>query len=502
VSEALRLLAELRRQGANPSGVSADSRQIARGDLFVALPGARRDGRDFIPEAVARGAVGVLRESAGGFGRGDESPLAVPNVAAAQLQAIGGELANVIYDFPSTKLWMVGVTGTNGKTTVSQWISQALNASGRKCGVIGTLGSGFPGNLSEILNTTPDAISLQRTLAGFVGDGANACAMEVSSIGLDQGRTDAVNFDVAVFTNLTRDHLDYHPGMAAYAAAKTRLFEGPGLKAAVLNLDDACGVRLGSMLAGKGVWRIGYTLDRIAAGAAAGAADEVLAAENLDLSGQGLAFSIRSGQGEVSIGTRILGRFNASNLLAVAGSLLAAGISLEQTAALLPQLVPPPGRMQGIGGDGKPLLVLDYAHTPDALEQTLLTLREIALLRGHGRLNCVFGCGGERDPGKRPLMGEVAARLADASVVTSDNPRGEDPRTIIDAILVGMPAATPVEVDRALAIRSVVRNARSNDVVLIAGKGHELYQEIAGRRLPFSDLQHAQTALAQWSAAV
>ena len=493
MSEALRLLTALRRQGVTPGGISADSRQVVPGDVFVALPGGRRDGRSFIQEAVARGAVAVLRERSGDEPANGKFTVAVPNMAVTGLQAICGELADLIYDHPSEKLWMFGVTGTNGKTSVSQWIAQAFNLLGRKCGVIGTLGSGFPGQLMENPNTTPDAISLQRTLAGFVVAGAEACAMEASSIGLDQERTHPIAVDVAVFTNLTRDHLDYHASMEAYAAAKSKLFEVPHLAVAILNLDDEFGARLHAKLAGTGVRRIGYTLGK----PSAIPADEIIRAEGLQLADQGLRFTIHAAQGEARVEVPLFGRFNAANLLAVLGSLLASGIPFEKAVAVLPQLAPPPGRMQALGGNRKPLLVVDYAHTPDALEQVMTTLREVAAARG-GKLLCVFGCGGERDPGKRPLMGAIVARLADVAIVTSDNPRGEDPHAIIADILRGMRPGVTVEADRAAAIHAAVRQARQQDVVLIAGKGHETYQEIAGQRLRFSDLEQANDSLASW----
>jgi len=491
VSEALRLLAELRRSGVAPRGISADSRQIEPGDVFVAITGAHRDGRSFISEAVARGAVAVLREDRSGDAGAGGLAGQVPELAVAGLPAVCGELADLVYDHPSEKLWMFGVTGTNGKTSVSQWIAQAFQLLGRKCGVIGTLGSGFPGHLTENPNTTPDAVSLQRTLAGLVAAGAEACAIEASSIGLDQRRTHPLAIDVAVFTNLTRDHLDYHASMEAYAAAKNRLFEVPHLAAAIVNLDDDFGARLHAGLAGKGIRRIGYTLGTTAT------ADEIIRGEDMQLTGQGLRFTIHAAPGIAPVAVPLIGRFNASNLLAVLGSLLASGIPYDQATTVLPQLVPPPGRMQTLGGTRKPLLVIDYAHTPDALEQVLTTLREVAAARGGG-LACVFGCGGERDPGKRPLMGEVVSRLADAGIVTSDNPRGESPDAIIADILRGMRPGATVEADRAAAIRAAVHQAGERDVVLIAGKGHEAYQEIAGRRLSFSDLQQANDSLATW----
>ena len=498
MSAAQAVLDELKRQGVTPTGVSADSRRVLPGELFLAMPGVRSDGRSHIREAVARGACAVLWEPDGVASAGMDKRLTVPNVAVAGLRELSGEIAHLAYGRPSERLWLAGVTGTNGKTSVSQWIAQALSLLGRKCGVIGTLGNGFPGELQDSPNTTPDAVTLQRVLAGFVAADAVACAMEVSSIGLAQGRVAAVAFDVAVFTNLTRDHLDYHGSMDAYGTAKELLFGWPGLTAAVVNLDDPFGRNLCAGIAG-GVRRIGYTLEDAAA--VADQADEILAGEDLVVSGGGLAFGIRTRQGSVRVEAPLLGRFNAANLLAVTGTLLAAGIALESAAQVLPLLVPPPGRMQAATGESdEPLVVIDYAHSPDALEQALATLAEIAAARG-GRIICLFGCGGERDSGKRPLMGKVAERLADRVLVTSDNPRGEDPQAIIADVLRGMGGTASVEPDRATAIRHAVMDAAANDVVLVAGKGHECYQEIAGRRLPFSDLEQATAALRAWRAA-
>lgn len=381
---------------------------------------------------------------------------------------------------------MIGVTGTNGKTSVTQWIAQILSARGRKCAIVGTLGNGFPGALAAGPNTTPGAHVLRAFLPECVRQGAQACAMEVSSIGLHQGRVAALRFDVAVFTNFTRDHLDYHRDMDDYAAMKRRLFEMPGLRHAVLNLDDPFGRELAAGLAGR-VATIGYTLE------SATGAERVLRAVDLVESGTGLAFTLDG----VRCAAPLVGRFNAANLLAVIGALLAGGEQLADIAAALPRLVPPPGRMQTFGGDNAPLVIVDYAHTPDALEKVLTTLRASATARG-GRLICVFGCGGERDPGKRPQMGALAERLADRVVLTSDNPRGEDPLAIIAAIRAGMQGQPGIEADRAHAIAATIVAADARDVVLLAGKGHEPYQEIAGRRLPFSDRQAAESALAGW----
>jgi UDP-N-acetylmuramoyl-L-alanyl-D-glutamate--2,6-diaminopimelate ligase len=384
---------------------------------------------------------------------------------------------------------MVGVTGTNGKTSVTQWIAQALNALECKCAVVGTLGNGFPGKLIPGPNTTPGAHVLRDILPDFVRDGAQACAMEVSSIGLHQNRVAGIHFDVAVFTNLTRDHLEYHGTMAAYAAEKAKLFDWPGLKSAVLNLDDAFGRELAARLKGR-VPTIGYTLED------ASGTDTVLRAEALRETGAGISFMLDG----VHCSAALVGRFNAANLLAVIGALLANGRSLSEIAAVLPQLVPPAGRMQPLGGEDVPLVVVDYAHTPDALEKVLTTLRGTAVARA-GKLFCVFGCGGDRDVGKRPLMGAIAEKLADQVIVTSDNPRSEVPQAIIDAIRTGMQREAVSEIDRSTAIRQAVSRAAAQDVILIAGKGHEPYQEIKGVRLPFSDGAVAAEALAAWRSA-
>lgn len=505
LEEAQRVLDELQRQGVMATGLCADSRAVAPGDVFVAYPGERADGRRFMDDAVSRGAAAVLWERRGHAG---EAALAVPNVAVTDLQALSGWIAHLAYGRPSEQLKAVGVTGTNGKTSVSQWIAQAFAMLGRPCAVIGTLGSGLltdggdgrvAGAMEESLNTTPDAITLHRLLAAYRRQGAQAAAMEVSSIGLHQGRVNGMRFEVAVLTNLTRDHLEYHGSMQAYAAAKELLFASPGLKTAVLNFDDALGRKIARDLAGGGVRVIGYALNPDDGNAALrAAADLMLTAEGIAAAPRGLRFTAVSPQGRADILAPVVGSFNVSNLLAVLGVLLASEVPLDQAAAVLQRLTFPPGRMQALGGDAQPLAVIDYAHTPDALEQALIALRDTAVVRGK-RLVCVFGCGGNRDPGKRPLMGEVAARLADAVILTSDNPRDEPPQAILADIARGAADAPGVRViaDRAEAIRTAILEADARDVVLIAGKGHEAYQEIAGQRLPFSDVDCAAAALAQ-----
>lgn len=470
-------LSLLAAQHALPRKLTADSRFVDGDSLFLAYPGERVDGRSYIDQAVSQGAAAVMWER-----EGFEWDVAwqVPNLGVSGLRQHAGEIADEFYGRPSRHLWMIGVTGTNGKTSCSQWLAQALTQLGRKTAAVGTLGNGFPGALSEAINTTPDPILLHGMLSGYLAQGAKGVAMEVSSHGLAQGRVNGVHFDVAVFTNLSRDHLDYHGDMAAYAEAKKQLFLWQGLGCAVLNVDDAYGQVLAEELREQGVRVLTYGFQR---GDVRG--------HDLLLEDQGLTMRVNTPKGTATIKANVLGRFNASNLLAVLATLLASDVALEESVAALGQVAPVAGRMQKIGGQGQPLVVIDYAHTPDALEKVLSTLRE----QTAGKLICVFGCGGNRDKGKRPLMGDVASRLADAVVVTSDNPRHENPVTIIDDIIVGMKGNYQIEADRAAAIAQAIGAAVSGDVVVLAGKGHESYQEIDGVKLPFSDLEVAQRVL-------
>ncbi len=460
--------------------LTADSRTAGPGAVFAAYPGTARDGRDFIPQAISRGAAGVLWEARDYVW---DPAWRVANAAVERLREKIGDIAAQVYGEPSRALRLTGVTGTNGKTSVAHWIAQAQARLGEKTAVMGTVGNGFPGQLVPAGNTTPDAIELQKALSGYVREGARACALEVSSHGLDQGRVNGCHFHTAVFTNLSRDHLDYHGDMASYAAAKARLFSWPELQYAVLNLDDPQGAALARELKGPRV--IGYSL------AAAGALRGRISRNDLG----GLALAITSDWGGAELHAAVLGAFNASNLLAALGALLAAGEELPAACQALAGVQPPPGRMQLLGAWGQPTVVVDYAHTPDALEQVLKTLRQAA---GTGRVICVFGCGGNRDRGKRSLMGRVAEACADLVIVTSDNPRREDPLAILSDIVAGMARPPRVEADRARAIFEAVGEARSGDVVLIAGKGHESYQEIEDRRLPFDDAEVARRALAAW----
>ncbi|NMG28865.1 UDP-N-acetylmuramoyl-L-alanyl-D-glutamate--2,6-diaminopimelate ligase [Aromatoleum evansii] len=485
------ILERLQGAGVVPAGISADSRRVGAGDVFAAWPGLASDGRKFIGAAVERGAAAVLWDDRGGF---RVEGLPVPAIPVAELRRLGGYLAHLIHACPSDRQWVVGVTGTNGKTTVTQWLAAALARFGEKCGVIGTLGNGFPGQLADTLNTTPDALEVHRVLRDFLTAGGSAATMEVSSIGLDQERVNAVAFDVAVFTNLSRDHLDYHGTMEAYGAAKARLFDQPGLGSAVINLDDAFGLGQARRLAVAGLPVIGFT--QTAAAPVHGV--RLLSAQDVSMSASGLRFTMAFEGVRRELDVRMVAPFNVSNLLAVAGALLARGLPLDEIAHAIAHLTPPQGRMQLVGGFAEPLVVVDYAHTPDALAKVLESVRATVATRG-GRLVCVFGCGGDRDPGKRPLMGEVARQRADRVIVTSDNPRSEDPAKIIDAIMQGAGPQAERVIDRAQAIRVAVGEAGSNDVVVLAGKGHEPYQEILGVRLPFSDVEQAHIALREWN---
>ena len=470
----------LERLGTPVSALVSDSRKTAPGVVFAAYPGEARDGRVFIPQAVANRVDGVLWEA--DHYQWDPA-LDIPNAGVIGLKSRIGEIAAHIYGEPSRKMQMVGITGTNGKTSVAHWIAQAMTQAGRKTAVLGTVGNGFPNALTPALNTTPDAIELQQRLANYLQQGAVACAMEVSSHGLVQGRVNGTHFNIAVLTNLSRDHLDYHGDMDSYADAKARLFNWPGLEWVVLNVDDEFGCRLESDTRPSRV--AGYGFQR-----------GVVVAKKLTLSPQELHLSVQTDWGNAEFDAPLLGRFNAANLLAVLTTLLVSGVSLNDACAALAHISAPPGRMQTLGGGAHPLVVVDYAHTPDALEKVLATLREIVR---EGRLVCVFGCGGNRDKGKRPLMGDAAAKGADEVWVTSDNPRHEDAQSIIADILSGMSSRRHVEPDRARAIFEAIGSARPGDVVLIAGKGHEDYQEIAGERLPFSDVSVARKALGAWT---
>jgi UDP-N-acetylmuramoyl-L-alanyl-D-glutamate--2,6-diaminopimelate ligase len=380
---------------------------------------------------------------------------------------------------------MIGVTGTNGKTSCTHWLAQCFNALGKKTAVIGTLGNGFLGELQETSNTTPDAAEIHGKLAEYLAAGAQCVAMEVSSHGLDQGRVNGIAFDLAMFTNLSRDHLDYHKDMEDYAQAKAKLFDWSSLRNAIINLDDSFGAQLTEKLKKRNSQTLTYGLKK---------AD--ICTSNLKLSSLGIEMHVKALSGTAELSSELLGEFNASNLLGSLGILLASGISLENAAQVLSEVKSVAGRLERVGDATTPAIVIDYAHSPDALEKVLQTLRRI--LNPNARLICVFGCGGERDKGKRPVMGRIATSLADKVFITSDNPRSEDPRQIIKEITSGASGNYRVIEDRQEAIQQSVEGANVADILLIAGKGHEQYQEIAGKKYPFSDVAVAQSALRAW----
>ncbi|WP_447917803.1 bifunctional UDP-N-acetylmuramoyl-L-alanyl-D-glutamate--2,6-diaminopimelate ligase MurE/UDP-N-acetylmuramoyl-tripeptide--D-alanyl-D-alanine ligase MurF [Achromobacter aegrifaciens] len=474
-----------------------DSRDIEPGDVFVACPGLSSDGRLYIEKALALGASAVLFEAPATDAiqaAADQAPM----LPVTGLRALLGELADTWYGRPSAALAVVAVTGTNGKTSSVQWIAHALSRSDKPCGTIGTLGAVLPdGRTLGGDLTTPDVLTVHRTLAAMRDAGAKAVAMEASSIGIEQGRMDGVRVALAAFTNLTRDHLDYHGTMERYEAAKARLFRWPGLTAAVINADDEAGRRLiAGLPAGMAM---GYSLN------AAPEIPAAMRARDLQATAQGQIFTLVSPHGEAQIVTRLLGAHNVSNLLLVAGVLYRLGLPFAQIARELAATDPVDGRLQtvepvahsALAGTGRgALVVVDYSHTPDALSRALSALRAVATARS-GRLICLFGCGGERDPGKRPVMGRIAADLADHVVVSSDNPRTESPEAIVEQILVGIPDTVrpDVQVDRARAIMQTIWAASPEDVVLLAGKGHETYQDIGGEKLPFDDREWARLAL-------
>jgi UDP-N-acetylmuramoyl-L-alanyl-D-glutamate--2,6-diaminopimelate ligase len=470
--------------------LASDSREVTAGTVFFAYPGDEADGRQYIAHAIENGAAAVLYASEE-FTWNDQWQ--VPHLAVSNLKTLAGQIANRHYLQPDARMFTVAVTGTNGKTSCTQWIGSALSRLGSTTAVIGTLGvslfnHGQAGEPTMTGYTTPDAVLLQRKLAEVRAAGATSLAIEASSIGLDQGRLNGMHFDVALFTNFTRDHLDYHGDMAAYEAAKSALFQWPALRHGVLNLDDVMGMRVAQAFKGK-LPMIGYTLAE-----ASIEGIPVLTACDIRCRHAGTEFRIVSPFGYAQVKTQLVGRFNVSNVLGVLGVLLAKGIAFHSAIGALEALQAAPGRMQQLGGAEAPMVVIDYAHTPDALEKTLTALRQLADERD-GKLWCVFGCGGDRDPGKRPQMGAIA-EAADHVIVTSDNPRSENPHQIIEQILAGMTQKAAALDDRAAAILSAVKHAAKNDVILLAGKGHEAYQEVMGRKLPFSDADHAALALA------
>ena len=496
------------------SRLVTDSRAIRHGDTFVAYPGEKTDGRQFIGQAIAQGANAVIWEEQH-FAWNDAWH--IPNLAVSDLRHKAGWLAHAVYGAPSEKLRMIGITGTNGKTSTSHWIAQALNDAGQKCALIGTLGNGFVNALQPSANTTPDAIRVHSLIAEYLRDGAQAVAMEVSSHALAQGRVNGVRFEVALLTNLSRDHLDYHGDMQSYAACKRKLFDWEHLKYAVLNLDDTFGAELAEQLQNPAVEIIGYGMSEAALQLAERMGVRMVYGHLVEMSGQGLQLRLHTSWGGARLRSSLIGRFNAANLLGTLAVLLVCDINLGDAVQSLSKVQAVAGRMQRVGNAQQPTVIVDYAHTPDALEKVLVTLcgvstgAQVSARQGDAedtevvpqssrRLICVFGCGGDRDRGKRAMMGLVAEKFADHCIVTSDNPRSEKPEDIIADVVSGMSGGNhEIVVDRAAAIQRAIALAQRDDTVLLAGKGHEDYQEVNGVKHPFSDVAVAQQALHMWS---
>jgi UDP-N-acetylmuramoyl-L-alanyl-D-glutamate--2,6-diaminopimelate ligase len=480
------------------SDITQDSRAVIPGAAFLACQGRTQHGLQYVHDAVAAGARAVLWEPAPGVSA-PAIDTAVVVRAVPNLHAQLGYIADRFFDAPSASMTVAGITGTNGKTTCAWLLAQALNLCGRRAAYIGTLGFGTPGVMRALEHTTPDAVTLQRTLASLRSGGVDSVAMEVSSHALDQNRCAGMRVHTAVFTNLTRDHLDYHGDMQTYGAAKAKLFNWPTLHARVINVDDPFGMELARerlQASGAVQSRLFLTSQRPSEWLTSGA--DFVYVDGVRASTAGLELDIESSRGEALLRSRLVGDFNVDNLLTVLAVLLAWDVPLDEARAALERCTAPPGRMQSDGGGALPLVLVDYAHTPDALSKALRAARAHC----DGRLWCVFGCGGERDSGKRGLMGQVAARLADEIIVTDDNPRGESPERIVAAIMEGIIAAgaglrVQVNHDRAQAIRSALSKARAGDVVLVAGKGHEDYQLVGGERRDFSDAAVVHQILAE-----
>ncbi len=473
----------------------ADSRRVGAGDGFIAWPGSVSDGRQFVASALKQGATACLVEQVGAeaFAWGENEFIATYE----GLKAASGLIAAAYYEQPSQALDVVAITGTNGKTSTAWWLAHALHNMGKRCAIVGTLGVGEVGQLEVTGMTTPDPVLLQARLRDMVNAGVNACAIEASSIGLAEHRLDGTQVHVAMFTNFTQDHLDYHGDMASYWQAKLALFHWAGLQAAVVNVDDADGAALAVQLQARGdvtVWTSSCRVD-----AAMGA--QHIVARHIQHGAFGLCFEVVAGTEAHALDTQLVGHYNVSNVLGVIACMRAMGYSLADAVQACRVLPAVPGRMQTVGEVGEPLVVVDYAHTPDAVAQAVQALLPLAQSRG-GELICVLGCGGDRDVAKRPLMAAAAEQHAQHVVLTSDNPRSEDPQTILNQMRAGLQHAERAIViaDRAQAIDRAVQQARAQDVVLLAGKGHEEYQEIAGVKHPFSDVSHARGALANRAA--
>jgi UDP-N-acetylmuramoyl-L-alanyl-D-glutamate--2,6-diaminopimelate ligase len=477
-------IADVADSGVSITDLTLDSRAARPGSLFFALPGRNSHGLAFAKEAAARGARAVLWEPDAHVDP-PQLPESVFSAAVPGLAKLVGRIADRFFGWPSSHLRIVGITGTNGKTTCAYLLAQCLERLGSEAAYAGTLGWGRIAALERPTHTTPDAVSVHRELAQLRSMGVRNVAMEVSSHALDQDRVAGVRFHSAAFTNLSRDHLDYHPSMQAYGAAKARLFETEGLEQIIVNIGDEFGRRLAQSHAG----RAPITAVWIGAGDSAWMAERTVYARSVGVDLQGISMQIGGSFGTADLRTKLLGRFNAENSVVVLACLISLGFSLQEAASALAQCTAAPGRMEVVSAArGKPLAVIDYAHTPDALAKALGALREHC----GGALWCVFGCGGDRDPGKRPIMGAIADELADEIIVTDDNPRSEDPQAITRAIAAGITLRSARVInDRGEAIGTALREAQPPDVVLIAGKGHEDYQIYGETRRSFSDRNEA-----------
>ncbi len=474
--------------------LTLDSREVQPGSCFVACVGLQTKGHDFIEAAAKAGAVAILCEAIEGFEDimivdGAKDKLAV--IPIPDLNAKLGEIAARFYDYPTQTMRVVGITGTNGKTSTSYFIAEALTMAGFKAGVIGTMGYGFVGELKDAMLTTPNQIALHRMFRELKDQGAQFVVMEVSSHGLDQQRVNGVNFELAVFTNLTRDHLDYHKSLTEYGQAKRKLFLMPGLKAQIINMDDHFGQKLIEEFSEKlPVYGYSAVNRRMANNV------KQVRAHQVNLDNKGITAGLHTPWGDGVMHSNLIGRFFVGNLLATLTALVLLDIPFQVALSCIAKLNVVPGRMERYGGEqGRPTVVVDFAHTPDALKHVLQSLREYC----NGELWCVFGCGGNRDAGKRPDMGEIAEQHADHIILTNDNPRLEDPNQIVSDIMQNMsrPEFIVVELDRERAIKHAIACANPEDIILVAGKGHEHYQIIGKEKRPFNDSVTVQMVLAE-----
>lgn len=463
--------------------IELDSRKVDSSSIFCAYPGNKSDGRDFIADVIKRGVKYIIQE--GNFDLSVDNNYKIEN-----LREYVGLLASYKYNYPSKKFKTIGVTGTNGKTSITQWLAQIYTNLGKKSAVIGTVGSGIYPSIKDSAATTPDPITLQRLCHEFLNENVYLAAMEVSSHALDQGRVNGIQFETAIFTNLTQDHLDYHLTIENYYQAKSNFFYWQQLQNLIINIDDTYGKHLYDGLKAENTVAkiITYGLN---------CAD--VTATDIVIGLNGTRFTLKYNLEKITITANVIGIFNVYNILAVASYMILDGYSLKAIADAIGAIKPVVGRMDAIFSENKPLVIVDFAHSPDALKNVLQSLHNV---ESKGRIFCVFGCGGDRDKSKRPIMGEIVVNNADYAIVTSDNPRTEDPKTIIDQIISGISVGTnnfAVISDRKKAIEHAVAIAEENDIILIAGKGHEEYQEINGVKHHFSDFEVVRDALSKYS---